>query len=74
VSSFIEGVDYRYTPTGDRSCVMEMEWAADFEIPMCVFISQIPSFQVLLDACGANGVISPPERLGPTTARYHIQW
>jgi hypothetical protein len=74
VSSFIEGIDYRYTPISDRSGAMEMEWDADFEIPMCVMIGQTPTFQVLLDACGVKGVVGQPERLGPKKARFLLHW
>jgi hypothetical protein len=74
VSSFLEGVEYRYTPRSDRSGVMEIEYKTSQEIPTSVFVSGIPSFQSLLASCGARGVVSQPERLGPNRARYHIQW
>jgi len=74
VSSFIEGVDYRYVSGNERSCVMEMAWAADYEIPMSVFVSQIPTFQTLLDACGVKGIVGQPERVSANKARYLIQW
>jgi hypothetical protein len=74
VSSFIEGVAYRYTGLSERSGVMEIAWAADFEIPTCVLVSQIPSLQTLIDACGAKGVVGAPERIAANKARYLIQW
>jgi hypothetical protein len=74
VSSFIKGVDYRYTPVSDRSCVMEVRYLTDYEIPLSVFISGIPTFQALLDACGAKGLIGQPERLSASSARYRVQW
>lgn len=74
VSSFIEGIDYRYTAETERSGTMDIEWATDLEIPTCVFFGQIPSLQALLDACGAKGIVSAPERLASNKARYRIKW
>jgi hypothetical protein len=74
VSSFLEGVEYRYTPKTDRSGVMEVEYKTTYEIPTSVFVSGMPSFQSLLASCGAKGVVGQPERLGPNKARYLIQW
>jgi hypothetical protein len=74
VSSVLEGVDFSYTPTGDRAGVMDVTWSADFEMPMSEFASLMPTFQTLLDSCGAKGVVEMPERLGPSRARYRIQW
>jgi hypothetical protein len=74
VSSFIEGVEYNYTPKTDRSGFMEAHYHADYEIPMCVFVSLIPTFQILLDACGAKGSVGTPERTGPTKGRFLISW
>jgi hypothetical protein len=74
VSSFIEGVEYRYTATSERSGVMDIEWDADWEIPTCALVSQVPSLQVLVDICGVRGTIGPPERVGPRHARYVVRW
>jgi hypothetical protein len=74
VSSLLEGIDYTYTSTGERSGFMDMQWSASYEIPTCVFVAQIPTFQTLLDACGVHGVVGTPERLGPQRARFPIQW
>jgi hypothetical protein len=74
VGSLLEGVDFRYTPKSDRSGVMEVEWAIDYEMPTCEFVGLMPTFQTLLDACGSKGVVGMPERLGPNKARYSIQW
>jgi hypothetical protein len=74
VGSMLEGVDFRYLPAGDRSGVMEVQWDVDYEMPLCEFVGLMPTFQALLDACGANGVVGMPERLGPGRARYRIQW
>jgi hypothetical protein len=74
VSSFIEGIDYRFTSTTPRSGVMEVAYKTDHEVPICVFVSGMMSFQVLLDACGVKGAIDQPERLGPNKARYQIRW
>jgi hypothetical protein len=74
VASFIEGIDYRYTATGERSGVMEVEYRCGFEIPMCVFVGSISVFQTLIHSCGCEGVIGQPERLSATTARFQIRW
>ena len=74
VDSFLEGVDFRYTPLGERSGVMEVEWQTDYEMPTCEFVGLMPTFQTLLEACGTKGVVGMPERMGPSKARYRIQW
>ena len=74
VSSFIEGIDYKYIVTSDRAGVMEVTFAADYELPTSAFVGQVPTLQTLLDACGVKGVVSAPERLGPNRARFKIQW
>jgi hypothetical protein len=74
VGSFVQGVDYRYTPLSDRSGVMVLEYKACFEVPICFFVGQMPVFQTLLEACGAKGVVSEPERLSPSAASFRIEW
>jgi hypothetical protein len=74
VSTFIEGIDYKYVSTTERSGVMEVEFKAEYEIPTCIFAGQIPTFETLLNACGVKGVVGQPERIGPNKARYPIQW
>jgi Protein of unknown function (DUF2378) len=74
VSSFVSGIDYRYTATGERSGTMVVAFDADHELPTSAFVGQIPTLQTLLDTCGVKGVVGAPERLGPQTARFHIQW
>jgi hypothetical protein len=74
VDKLLEGVDFRYTPTSDRSGVMEVEWAVDYEMPIPEFESLMPTFQTLIDACGTKGTVGMPERLGPRKARYSIRW
>jgi hypothetical protein len=74
VASFLEGTDYRYTAKTDRSGEMVVEYSADYEIPICVFVSLVPAFQTLLSACGVTGIVGPPERLGPAKVRFQIQW
>ena len=74
VSSIIEGVTFRYTVLSERSGVMDVEWEADYEMPACEFVGLVPTFQTLLSACGAKGVVGTPERTGPNKARYAIQW
>jgi hypothetical protein len=74
VSSILEGVTFRYTAVTERSGVMDVEWEVDYEMPACEFVGLVPTFQTLLSACGAKGVVGTPERLGPARARYAIQW
>ena len=74
VSSILEGVDFRYTPSGDRGGVMDVTWSVDYMMPMCEFASLMPTFQALLESCGAKGSVGMPERVAPSRARYRIQW
>jgi hypothetical protein len=74
VDSFLQGVDFRYTPQTERSGVMEVEWSVEYEMPSCEFVGLMPTFQTLLDSCGAKGVVGMPERMGRNKARYRIQW
>jgi hypothetical protein len=74
VKSTVENLRYCYTPTSTRSGVLETEYLVDYEIPTCVFVGQIPALQGILDACGVEGIIGNPERLGPNKVNYRIQW
>jgi hypothetical protein len=74
VSSFLQGVDFAYTPINEQSGFMEVTYAAEFEIPSCAYMTLVPTFETLLGACGARGVVGAPERLSATSARLRIQW
>jgi hypothetical protein len=74
VSNFIQGVDFTYAPTSERSGVLQVEYPDDGEVPLCVFVGQTFAFQTLLDACDVKGVVAPPERRGPNKASYNINW
>lgn len=74
VGSFIRGVDFQYIAKSERSGVMEVEFLPEYPIPMCVFVSQLPSFQALFDTCGVKGLIGQPERLSTHKARTTLQW
>jgi hypothetical protein len=74
VASFIKGVEYKFVSTSDRSGVMEVAFDADYEVPMCAFVGQIPTYQSLLESCGVKGIVGMPERLSPQKARFTIQW
>lgn len=74
VNSFIQGVDFEYTPLSERSGTMEVQYHADYEIPNSVFVGVAPTFQTLLDACGATGVVGPAQRISATAARFSIRW
>jgi hypothetical protein len=74
VSNFVQGITYRYTATTERSGVFEVEYAVDSEVPMSVFVGQLPAYQLLIDACGVKGAVGQPERMGPNKARFLIHW
>jgi hypothetical protein len=74
VRSTIEGLEYRYTPTSDHSGVMEMIYGVDYEVPMCMLVGAMPTLQVILEVCGVEGLIGPPERLAPNRVRFAIRW
>jgi hypothetical protein len=74
VSSFCKGVDYCYVPTSERAGTMEVRFATNDEVPLCVFVTVVPTVETFLDACGVKGVIGQPERLSPNTARFTVQW
>jgi hypothetical protein len=74
VSSFIRGVDFKYTATDERAGVMEVEFLPEYPIPMCAFIGQVPTFQALFEVCGVQGTVGQPERLSPHKARFHLKW
>jgi len=74
VRTTIEGLEYRYTPNGERAGIMEMVYSLDYEVPTSVFVGAAPALQTILDACGVKGIIGEPERLGPNRVRFTIQW
>ncbi|HEX4460189.1 MAG TPA: hypothetical protein VIA18_19560 [Polyangia bacterium] len=74
VGSFIRGIDFQYIAKSERSGVMEVTFLPEYPIPMCVFVSQAPSYQALFETCGVNGVIGQPERVNTQKARTALQW
>jgi hypothetical protein len=74
VKHTIENNQWTYTPTSERSGVMDVRWLVDGEVPSCMFIGATATIQAVLDACGVRGLIGAPERIGPAHARYVIQW
>ena len=74
VKSTIENLDYHYTPTTERSGVMEMTYGYAGEVPTCMFVGAAPALQTILDVCGVEGIVSAPVRLGPQKVRFTIQW
>jgi hypothetical protein len=74
VKSTLEGLDYAYTATSERSGTMELTYQLSQEVPTCMFVGAVPALQILLDTCGVEGVIGPPVRLGPNKVRFTIQW
>jgi hypothetical protein len=74
VKHTIENNDYLYTPTSDRSGIMEVHWRVDYDIPTCMLFGVSATFHTIFESCGAKGVVGNPERLGPTAARYVLQW
>jgi hypothetical protein len=53
---------------------MEVQFATNDEVPLCVFVTFIPTVETLMDACGVKGVTGQPQRLSPNTARFSVQW
>ena len=74
VGSFIRGIDFQYIAKSERSGVMEVTFLPEYPIPMCVFVSQVPSYQTLFETCGVSGVIGQPERVSTQKARTTLQW
>jgi hypothetical protein len=74
VKSNIENIDYAYTATGERSGFMEITWGLDYEVPMCVMVGAGPVLNVVIEACGVQGIVGQPARLAPNKARFTIQW
>jgi hypothetical protein len=72
--TIVEGIDFTYIGTGERSCVVLIEYAAKVEFPLCAFIGPAASFPVYFDLCGVKGVVGAPERIGPNKARYKLSW
>ena len=74
VGSFIRGVDFRYIVESEHSGVMEVEFLPEYPIPLCVFVSQMPTFQALFETCSVKGVVGQPDRLSTQKARFNLQW
>jgi hypothetical protein len=70
-----EGIHYTYTPTGERSGLMEVRYDVPGELPMCAFLNGMTLFMVLFALAGVNnGVIGDPQRRGPAIVAYQLQW
>jgi hypothetical protein len=74
VKSNIENIDYSYTATGERSGLMEITWGLDCEVPTCVLVGAGPVLNVVIEACGVEGIVGQPTRLAPNKARFAVQW
>jgi hypothetical protein len=70
----IENNIFSYSPTSDRSGVIEVRWLVDYEVPTCMFIGAATTFQVIFESCGVRGLVGAPQRLGPGAARFRLQW
>ncbi len=74
VRTSVEGISYTYTPKGDRSGLMEVRYNVPGELPMCAFINGMTLFMVLFALAGIEGRIGNPERRGPATVAYQLDW
>jgi len=70
----IEGVEFCYTPTSDRSGTMEVRFATTRPLRLCNFVTTIPGLELVFQVCGVSGTVSFPEMLGPQSARYQLSW
>jgi hypothetical protein len=70
----VEGIHYRYTPTGERSGTMLVSYAVAAELPLCIFINGLSVLQLLFALVGVPGTVGEPERRGPTAAAYQLRW
>jgi hypothetical protein len=71
---FVTNHQFRYTVINERAGTMEIFYDAAYPIPDCIFVSAIPSLEVLLHMCGVKGMVHSPQRLGPNRARFRIEW
>src|SRR5262249_52061067 len=70
----IEGLDFDYTPTSERSGTMIARYHTTKTVPLCNFIASVPALETILVVCGTPGQVSKPEVTGPQSAKYKISW
>jgi hypothetical protein len=74
VSSSIEGCEYRYDPTGERSGVVTVTYPAARQIPARSFYTTVATFNLVLELCSIKGHVGLPRPRGPNSATYVVRW
>jgi hypothetical protein len=69
-----QGMEFKYKPLTLHSGVMDVLYLVEREIPTCMFISCMAPLELILELCGVDGTVSPPERIGPSSTRFQIAW
>jgi hypothetical protein len=72
--TIVEGIEFNFTETGERSGLMEVAYAPNVEFPLCAFIGPAAAFPVCFAICGVKGVVGDPERVAPNKARFKLSW
>jgi hypothetical protein len=70
----VQGLEFKYTPVGERACTMDIHYATTRVLPRCSFVTTRAAFEQILSLCSTKGTITGPEVRGPQTARYQISW
>jgi hypothetical protein len=70
----VQGLDFRYEPTSERSGQMEVRYSTHKAMARCSFMTTVPALMAAVRICGIQGTVSDPVIHGPRSAVYRICW
>ena len=74
LTSTIQGCEYSYEPTGDRSGVVSVVYPEAKQVPARSFYTTVPTLNIVMELCSVRGQVGTPQLRGPNAATFVVRW